>query len=186
MSRRRHVLQMIDDTAKVGIPIRKTFRSIKISYELLETFVQTRFNNPHQTARLLIVPVIEVPPEESTPKTTVRLLRVGLRHVARLKCREAHLVSFYAVVVVPCCDKAQLLVYRSFISVCPHLPNTIDGHAQQKLDLMSQTVVAERTNTGEPSHFSARPRKPSSTGSIRPIRLAHSTAWVKAKRGLKR
>lgn len=145
MSRRRHVLQMIDDTAKVGIPIRKTVRSIKIPYKLLETFVQTRFNNPHQTAGRLIVSIIEIPTKESAPKATVRLLYVGLRHVTCLQCREAQIVVVDTVVIVPHCAKGQLLVYRSFIRVRTHLPNNRDGQAQQNMDGVSQIVLAEQT-----------------------------------------
>jgi len=144
VSRRRHVLQMIDDAAKVGIPIRKTVRSIKIPYKLLETFVQTRFNNPHQTAGCLIVSIIEIPTKESAPKATVRLLYVGLRHVTCLQCREAQIVVD-TVVVVPHCDKGQLLVYRSFIRVRIHSSDNKDGQAQQNMDGVCQIVLAEQT-----------------------------------------
>ena len=145
MSRRSHILQMIDDAAKVGIPIRKAVRSIKIAHKLLETFVQSRFNNPHQTSGCLIVSIIEVPTKESAPKTTVRLLYVGLRHVTCLQRREAHIVVIDTVVIVPNRDKSQLLVNRSFIRVRTHLPNNKDGQAQQNMDGVSQMVLSEQT-----------------------------------------
>jgi len=110
MSRRRHILQMINDASKVRISIGKTFRSIKTTNKLIKPLVYARFNDPHPSAGFLVISVIEIPTEKSSPKASVSLLSVGLRHVPGLKRREAQFVSIDTVVVVPHGDKRQLLM----------------------------------------------------------------------------
>jgi hypothetical protein len=106
--------------------------------------MQTRFDHPQQTTRLLIITVIEIPTKESAPKTTVRLLHVGLHHIPCLEGRESRIISVDAIVVVPDGDKGQLLVYRTFVRVGTQLPKTKDDPEQHEVDGLSQMVLSER------------------------------------------